>query len=87
MIKIILKANEIDMDVRFFQRNIANRNHVCPLFSISLLVCEFKPYRQTWYQKFVGTYPPLLKPSIVRIPQRLGSYSKVCHIRKQYIRN
>ena len=29
------------------------------LFSISSLVCEFNPHRQTWYQKFVGTYPPL----------------------------
>ena len=29
------------------------------LFSISLLVCEFNPHRQTWYQKFIGTYPPL----------------------------
>ena len=29
------------------------------LFSISLLVCEFNPHRQTWYQKFKGTYSPL----------------------------
>ena len=26
------------------------------LFSVRLLVCEFKPCRQTWYQKFIGTY-------------------------------
>ena len=32
------------------------------LFSISLLVCEFNPHRQTWYQKFIGTYPPLHHP-------------------------
>ena len=31
------------------------------LFSISLLVCGFNPHRQTWYQKFIGTYPPLKK--------------------------
>ena len=30
------------------------------LLSISLLVCEFNPHGQTWYQKFIGTYPPLL---------------------------
>ena len=29
------------------------------LFPISLLVCEFNPHRQTWYQTFMGTYPPL----------------------------
>ena len=23
------------------------------------LVCKFKPYRQTWYQKFIRTYLPL----------------------------
>ena len=33
--------------------------HKVGLFPISLLVCKFKPYRQTWYQKFLGTYPPL----------------------------
>ena len=30
------------------------------LFSISLLVCEFSLHRQTWYQKFLWTYPPLV---------------------------
>ena len=28
-------------------------------FSISLLVCEFNPHRQTCYQTSSGTYPPL----------------------------
>ena len=28
-------------------------------FSVSLLVCEFNPPRQTWCQKFIGTYPSL----------------------------
>ena len=28
-------------------------------FSVSLLVCEFHNHGQTWYQKFIGTYPPL----------------------------
>ena len=23
------------------------------------MVCEFNPHRQTWYQKFIGTYLPL----------------------------
>ena len=38
------------------------RNHCLSLksgFSINLLVCEFYPQGQTWYQKFIGTYPPL----------------------------
>ena len=32
------------------------------LFPISLLACKFNPHRhdKTWYQKFIGTYPPLL---------------------------
>ena len=29
------------------------------LFLISLLVCEFRPRSQTWYQKFTRTYLPL----------------------------
>ena len=28
-------------------------------FLVSLLVCEFNPPRQTWYQKFIGTYSSL----------------------------
>ena len=28
-------------------------------FPISLLVCEFSPHRQTCYQNFIRTYPPL----------------------------
>ena len=45
MIKITIKTNEIDMDLC-----TTYKNHVCPLspaFPISLLVCKFKPYRQT----------------------------------------
>ena len=30
MIKSTIKANEIDMDVCFFQKNITYKNHVCP---------------------------------------------------------
>ena len=29
------------------------------LFSISLLVCKFYKHKQTCYQNFLGTYPPL----------------------------
>ena len=29
------------------------------LFFITLLAIEFNPNRQTWYQKFIGTYMPL----------------------------
>ena len=51
MIKIMIKTNGIDMDICFFQKNITYKNHVCslsPAFShFSLLVCKFKPYRQT----------------------------------------
>ena len=31
MIKIMIKTNEIDMDVCFFQKNITYKNHVCSL--------------------------------------------------------
>ena len=68
MIKNTIKTNEIDMDVCFFQKNITYKKHVCPYclaFFLSLLVCKFKPYRQTWYQNFMGTYPPLAPVRIV----------------------
>ena len=29
------------------------------LFCISLMACEFNPHRETWHQKFAGTYPLL----------------------------
>ena len=62
MIKITIKANRIDMDALFISEVDNIQNHVCllsPAFSINLLVCEFYPQGQTWYQKFIGTYPPL----------------------------
>ena len=31
MIKVMIKTNEIDMDVHFFQKNITYKNHVCSL--------------------------------------------------------
>ena len=39
MIKITIKTNEIDMFV------------LSPAFLISVLVCKFKPHKQTWYPK------------------------------------
>ena len=47
-----------------FRRRLHTKTIFVPevrLFSISLLVCEFNPHRQTWYQKFTGTYPPLIE--------------------------
>ena len=63
MIEITIKTNQIDMDVCIFQKYITSTNHVCPFslaFPISLLVYEFNPLRQTWYQKFLGTYLSLV---------------------------
>ena len=34
-----------------------------PASSVSLLVCEFNPRRQTWYKKFIGNIRPLLIPN------------------------
>ena len=63
MIKITIKANQIDMDVLLISK-IGNIQKACLSlksgFSIILLVCEFHPHGQTWYQKFIGTYLPLL---------------------------
>ena len=42
-------------------------------FSISLLVCEFNPHAQTWYQKFIGTYPPLITVRLDIFCQRHAS--------------
>ena len=63
MIKITIKTNQIYKDAFFFQNvSITYKNYVClqilPI-SINLLVFKFNPFRQTWYQKFLGTYPPL----------------------------
>ena len=65
MIRITIETNEIDVDVCFFQKNMTYKNVlVCGFFlGISLLVCEFKPYRQTSYQKFIGTYLSALELS------------------------
>ena len=52
VIKITIRTNQIDMDVCLEIRQ-------SPAFSIGLLVREFNNPRQTWYQKCIGTYPPL----------------------------
>ena len=61
-IKITIKENQIDMDVLLIPE-VDNVQRPCLSlksgFSISLLVCEFYPHRQTWYQKCAGTYPLL----------------------------
>ena len=54
MIKITIKPNEIDMSICFFQNNITYKTMFVPIvwfFSSSLLVYDFYPYRQTWYQQ------------------------------------
>ena len=64
MIKFTIKANQIDMDVSLISK-VDNIQKPClncpksPAFSINLLVCEFYPHGQTWYQKFIGPYPTL----------------------------
>ena len=64
IIKITIKANQIDMDVLLILEpgNIHTKTMFVPkvqLFSIILLVCEFYPQGQTWHQKFLGTYSPM----------------------------
>ena len=63
MIKIMIKTNQIDVDRRLLlsKVNHTQKSHLSIKsdFSISLLVCEFNPYRQIWLQKFTGTYPLL----------------------------
>ena len=59
-----IKANQIHTDVLLISKlgNIHTETMFVPnvwLFSIILLLCEFYPHRQTWYQKFLGTYLPL----------------------------
>ena len=62
MIKITVKANQIDMDVLFISK-VDNIQKPCLSlksgFFIISLVCEFCPHGQTWYQKFIGSYTPL----------------------------
>ena len=61
MIKITIKANQIDMDVLLISKVGNTKSMFVPkvrLFSIILLVCEFHPHRQTWYQKFLGLIRP-----------------------------
>ena len=62
MIKITIKTNQIVMDVLLVSKVDNIRKPCLSLksgFSIILLVCEFYPHGRTWYQKFIGTYPPL----------------------------
>ena len=63
MIKITIKTNLIDTDqFAFFKSSLHIKTMFVPtvrLFSITLLICEFNPHRQTWYQKFIRTYSPL----------------------------
>ena len=52
MLKITIKANQVDMDVLLISK--VNNIHTPCLslksgFSINLLVCEFYPHGQTWY--------------------------------------
>ena len=49
-------------------------------FSISLLVCQFYPHGQTWYQKRTGTYPPLLNPCIRNLYSTLETSLKVSNV-------
>ena len=65
-IKITIKTYQIDMDDCFFP-NVDIKQKPClslnsGFFSISLTVCEFNRHRQTWYQKFTGTYLSLTDP-------------------------
>ena len=64
MIKITIKANQIDMDVSLISKvdNIQKPSLSLKsvFFFINLLVRAFYPHGQTWYQKFIGTYPPLV---------------------------
>ena len=76
IIKITIKANQIDMDVFLISKldNIHTKTMFVPivwLFSIILLACEFYPHGQTWYQKFLGTYLPL---KYIQINQYLYLY-------------
>ena len=63
MIKITIKANQIDMDVLLISKVDNIQKPYLSLksgfFHYFILVCEFYPHRQTWYQKFIRTYPPL----------------------------
>ena len=57
MIKITIKAYQIDMDVLLISKEITYNKHVCPkgpAFSISLLVCEFFCSRTNIVPKFTA---------------------------------
>ena len=76
MIKITIKANQIDMDVLLISK-VDNIQKPClslksGFFFIISLVCEFYPHGQTWYQKFIGTYAPLViyKEAFMELPKQ-----------------
>ena len=65
MIEITVKANQIDMDVLFISK-VDNIQKPCLSLKSGFFhyfihqVCEFCPHGQTWYQKFIGSYTPLV---------------------------
>ena len=58
MIKATIKTNQMKgclllLKVESTQKPCLSKR---PSISMNLLVCEFNPHRQTWYQKFIRTY-------------------------------
>ena len=45
--KIMIKTNEIDMNVCFFQKNITHKNHVCP-YSLAFFLLVY------WFVNLAG---------------------------------
>ena len=70
MIKITIKANQIDMDVLFISE-VDKEQKLCLSLKSGFfhyyIGCDFYPHRQTWYQKFIGTYLNLVE---TRLKQR-----------------
>ena len=60
MTKLTIKANEIDIDVLLISK-VDNIQKPCLSlksgFFIYLLVCEFYPHGQIWYQKYGLIHP------------------------------
>ena len=58
-----LYQNKSNQNICLLLSKVDNIQKQCfslnPAFSVSLLVCEFNPPRQTWYQNFIGTYRSL----------------------------
>ena len=81
MIKITIKANQIDMDVLLISK-VDNIQKPCLSlksgFSIISLVCEFYPHGQTWYQKFIGTYTPLVIVKNLALALNSAIFSSTC---------